>query len=317
MKPFLSTLFILCSSLFCNAQYYTFSHLSEPYVEFTDGTLMDFDSIVNYNNFPPLVEIGFDMPFFNTSFSSIGVDQSFLLTENLSDIPGEVILGQLFPFGAGYSYNLTSGESARFKTEGTAGSRIFKLQMKQLAIQNDSLGNDRCNFQVWMYEQNGQIEFRTGAYQISQNDGYFTGEAGILSGILLLDDVNFAILPGSIFLTDSANFPIPFLNATVDFVPHLIGHPTEGKIYRFNNINLGLNKLDNIATFEIYPNPSEKTITLTSVNQLGKTIIKDFTGKSVFEKTELSTVATINIESLSAGIYFVEVNSQVLKLVKK
>ena len=302
MKFILINLLILASTNFCKAQYYSFSHFTEPYLTFTDGTLMDFDSICYYQNLPPLVSIGFQMPYFQRFLSSIHVDQSFLLSDNLSTVPGQEILGQLFPFGANYNPNPTTNSAARFKTVGQAGLRIFKLQFEELTIQNDSIGNDRCNYQVWMYEENGRIEFRTGAYQITQDDGYFTFENGVLSGILLYDQSNDVVLPGSIFLSGAADAPTPFYNSTVNFIPTVIGHPTEGRVYRFDNTSLGIKMISANNSFQIYPNPTTSKIEIKG-NFIAPTTFFLYDSKSQLLGKYAQQI--ISVENLQSGIYFV------------
>jgi len=308
MKSFFLFFLLISNSVFVHAQYYTFAHFTEPYSEFTDGTLMNFDSICNWDVAPPLVSIGFPMPYFNTSFSSLRVDQSFLLSDNLSTVAGEEILAQLFIFSAGFNLNPSAANSAvRFKTTGPQGSRLFQLQFKDLTIQNDSIGNDRCNFQLHLYEENGRIEFRAGAFQISQNDGYFTNENGVTSGILLYDEANGTIFPGSVFLMDAANAPNPLLSPNIDTVPTVVGHPTEGRVYQFNRIILGLETTEENNLVEIYPNPFKDNITVKCSNiEYCKLTVFDISGRQLLNLPITTTEQTFFLQELILGAYLLQ-----------
>jgi hypothetical protein len=314
MKPILLSLFLVVASFVSRAQFYNFSHFTEQYQQFSDGALMDFDSICGWENEPPLVSIGFQMPYFNMSFSEIGVDQNFLLSKNLATVPGEEIFAQLFAFGAAYDANPSSFSSVRFKTVGTLGSRIFKLQFRELTIYNDSVGADRCNYQIWMYEGIGRIEYRIGSYQISQEDGFFTFENGVLSGIALYDNVNDVILPGSIFLTDYPDNPTAFLNSTVEFIPTVIGYPSDGRVYRFDNVLLGIDAVNAAGAFEIYPNPASSSFEIKGdLTDASTFMIYDSKSKLIGSYTN----STINVENLQTGVYFVVIENSDGSVTKK
>lgn len=89
--------------------------------------------------------------------------------------------------------------------------------------------------------------------------------------------------------------------------------------------------IENVATvsdtafnaISIYPNPSNGIFTIERKTQENlKIAVYDFTGKCVFTKTNITTtMATINLENLSNGIYFVTLatdqNTITKKLIKK
>lgn len=314
MKTILFSLLLLAATTFSRAQTYTFSHFNETYQVFSDGTLMDFDSICGYEELPPSAPIGFQMPYFGYFMSTIRVDQSFLMTDNLSTVPGEDVIAQMFALSANYSLVPYPTSAVRYKTEGVSGSKIFKLQFEDLRIENDSVGNDRCNYQVWMYEANGRIEVRTGPYQISQEDGYFSGELGVMSGLALLDLVNEEIFPGVIFLMDDANYPSAFYNATAEFAPTVIGHPSDGMVYRFDKTILSVENLQDLNSYEIYPNPATSIIELKG-DFSAETSVKVYDLKNQLLGTY--TDSKINIEALSSGIYMVVLTNSNGSVTKK
>lgn len=60
---------------------------------------------------------------------------------------------------------------------------------------------------------------------------------------------------------------------------------------------------------DIYPNPATNHISLTSSKEIGVVKIRDMFGKTILVSTIETSEATINVSDLSAGIYFVSVNS--------
>jgi hypothetical protein len=317
MKKLIYSLLIIASSKMASAQDYIFTHFTEPYVEYNDGTLMNMSEVCNYEDVPTSLSIGFQLPFYNYFLNSLGVHIVFLLSENISEIAGQQILAQFFPYGANFECNSSFG-SIRYKTTGVIGSQIFKIQFSDIRIINDSIGNDRCNYQVWMYEESGRIEYRTGPFQISQADGYFTSENGTTTGFVLYDEGN-SVIVNSIFLKNSPLNPDAYYDADYDFfVPTLVGHPTNGKVYRFDRPINTLDQLSKESKFSVYPNPANERIQVKGTfygnlnielcNSLGQ-ILAHF------------NQADINLKDFSSGIYYIKVNdsssTEIIKLVKE
>jgi len=316
MKKLICSFLIVASSSGVMAQDYLFTHFSDSYVEFNDGTLMNMSDVCNFEDIPTSIDIGFQMPFYNYYLNSLGVHIVFLLSENISSIPGEEVLAQFFPYGAAFDCNSSFG-SIRYKTTGATGNQIFKIQFSDLRISNDSIGNDRCNYQVWMYEGSGRIEYRTGPFQISQDDGYFTDENGTSTGFALYDQANDEIV-NSIFLQNSPLNPDAYYSADHNvFIPTLVGHPTDGKVYRFDRPTNSINQLNKKNKFFVYPNPTkdwiqikgdfEGNVSVELCNSLGQIVAS-------FNQTD------INLKGLSSGVYFIKVSdsssSEIIKVIK-
>jgi hypothetical protein len=65
---------------------------------------------------------------------------------------------------------------------------------------------------------------------------------------------------------------------------------------------------DNIA---VYPNPATNSITIKGKYQLTNIKIFDVTGREVLQTSVISNQATININQLSKGIYFVRIATSI------
>lgn len=111
-------------------------------------------------------------------------------------------------------------------------------------------------------------------------------------------------------------------NYWIDFTVSTQG--TQGLFY-LDNITVlqeGTSGLNNpsLATVKAYPNPAGNTITLTGDTDISKVEFFSATGQQVMSKAINNNTAILNIESLSAGIYMMAVesggNRETLKLIK-
>ena len=59
--------------------------------------------------------------------------------------------------------------------------------------------------------------------------------------------------------------------------------------------------------FNVYPNPANEVINITSEKEIRHISISNNTGQSVLEEDLLSTQAQLNIDNLTSGIYFVKI----------
>ena len=82
-----------------------------------------------------------------------------------------------------------------------------------------------------------------------------------------------------------------------------------------NNLSVSQNDLEN--KIEIFPNPTNAILNIKSRDNkiLNKIVISDLTGKIIF--TNNQNTNKINVQSLSKGLYFLELFSGDLKLVHK
>lgn len=81
------------------------------------------------------------------------------------------------------------------------------------------------------------------------------------------------------------------------------------------NCTTGLEENNNNLAVHIFPNPTNGVFTLQ--NASGTISIQNIMGELVFSTLINSTNETINISSLANGVYFVNVNGKVMKLVKE
>jgi hypothetical protein len=102
-----------------------------------------------------------------------------------------------------------------------------------------------------------------------------------------------------------------------------IGHAVLGNKLWVDKLSLSSaplttrNFLDNKNSISIFPNPGSDKINIVANNKLSNIIITNTIGNIVQSIFTNSNSIEIDISNFSVGVYFVKVNGQVLKMVKK
>ena len=115
---------------------------------------------------------------------------------------------------------------------------------------------------------------------------------------------------------------IAYFEEGVDYYCYGIGYNAEAELgeltlVRFN-LEDGVIGVDEVATtaFNIFPNPASSTINITSnITDATNVNIYDMTGRCVKNVIINDNNATINVEDLNQGVYFININGKVEKLV--
>ncbi len=197
-------------------------------------------------------------------------------------------------------------------TTGTPGNRICKIQVSNAGFfgENDANGTSvsSVNFQTWIYETSGDIEFRYGAVNI-QNQGInlISGASGIVCGLIDSVDTNTGAAPRANMLggvnSNSPSYALwnpntpPSVNATI----------SNGRVYRFarNNNTVGLNGLAATkVAFKLFPNPATDKIKIDSPLSNVEVSITNVLGMEV-KRVRYTNMSEIDISDLSTGVYSV------------
>ena len=115
---------------------------------------------------------------------------------------------------------------------------------------------------------------------------------------------------------------IAYFEEGVDYYCYGIGYNAEAELgeltlVRFN-LEDGVISVDetSLDAFGIYPNPATSTINITSnITDATNVNIYDMTGRCVKNVIINNSNATINVEDLNKGVYFININGKVEKLV--
>jgi bilirubin oxidase len=115
---------------------------------------------------------------------------------------------------------------------------------------------------------------------------------------------------------DYADPVIPFM-----YHCHIIGHEEEGMMGQFIVVETETpTSIETMETdiFSVYPNPTTGVIQINLKNDKYKEVlIMDLSGRVMFERPLTEIKTTIDVSKLSSGIYFVKVQNEILKFVKR
>lgn len=126
------------------------------------------------------IPLGFEMDYLGKKIISIGIFDGALLWIDNGDINGLDLFGSFLA-----DRGILTGSSQSpisYKTEGEIGSRIFKLEWKNVGfsdeISKNDESNDYANIQLWMYESDNIFEFRYGDSEINYPELSYNGSDG-------------------------------------------------------------------------------------------------------------------------------------------
>ncbi|KAA3634849.1 MAG: hypothetical protein DWQ02_10710, partial [Bacteroidetes bacterium] len=270
-----STLFLfLLISCFSNVNAqgdypYDFSHFQEEYADLenpvvlTDDYWDDFDELIY--EFP----LGFEFTFFDHIMTSIFLGDPFaealyVQTGGLEEY--NIMLPYTGDLISRYDNSGNIISQIGYLVEGEPGSRVLKGEFKNIGFYNDDDGTNFANFQFWLHESDGAIEFRYGPSNITLPLDYLFDDlpgpyVGLLNGYLY-DGEEF----GDMYMLsgDAADPTYAYYDgSTGEEPPALEGQPADGTVYRFGPviINSVEETITNPVSIKVYP-----TITRNELN---------------------------------------------------
>lgn len=295
---------------------YNFSVSTGAYSDLTGSTLLSQGQV--WDDPAWIVPLGFNFSIMNVTGGFLTFDVSTGGSVGIFNVVSPDMAGILSPFdadlldrGSDQGGTSTAGLSPiSYKVDGTAPYRIFKLEWNNCGSYNElwdnNSMNEYVNFQLWIYET-GIIEFRFGPQSITNTTNWYEGLPGILSGLAVYDIVNEVVSNVHLLIGSPAT---PQLS---DQFMTLTGHPTAGLIYRFEPLNIGLE--DELkSNLALYPNPTKDALYISGGDLFAPVTILDMSGRVITEGNLEN--GKIYLGNLSSGVYFIQVENEVLKFVK-
>lgn len=297
--------FFLFSSL-ANSQSYTLTVTNEPYHDLVGGIQL-VDTTWDDPGF--IVPLGFNFDFFGETTNSLYSHEVFvggLFTTNLDIDALNLILAfsvDLIDRGYDNGENLSP---ISYKTEGAAGVRVTTLEYNNAGfysgIVTNGIRQDYINFQLKLYEMNGDIEIHIGPYLTSDPDLDFEGVPGPVIGLIqAFDFVNLEV-NGEVELLDGNALDPDIITS---FVESYVTWPIpENTVYRFSGNSTAIDETANFESESFYfPNPCNQFVTL-------KPELRDEVQSPVFVTNSTGQLVRIDdqpdqveFHDLTAGIY--------------
>ena len=302
----LSALAIMAMSVTVDAQTYQVAVSQRPYVNLTGG-----QSLVNgvWSSLDFEVPLGFSLNFYNEDIQSLYSADFYgggYVTSSLNFSATNVLL-MLSAYIVDRGLEADSAISpVTYKTEGSAGHRIFTLEFENIGFgfgeTDNGVYTDYINYQLKIYEANGDIEVHVGPYQIDSPELDFEGHAGPSIGLVEAFDFNAGQPNGEICLLDgNPTAPTVITNSIAAELNWPIPPNTVYKFYReTSKVNEpGIDYSVNYFT----PNPASGNIRLQSQWEgkiVGPVTVINSSGMIVSKDIDADV---IEMEGLPGGIY--------------
>lgn len=307
-------LFLFAAGKTVKAQDYTYSTFTAPFQYLTNPDTLSID-IPDWDDDGFFISTGFPVNIMGEIYDSVAVETNgSLIFYNTAEqlMNGTDTLPVFMPFGefisnSGYvdlRYRTDGTSPIGYEITGSAGARIAKIEWRNAGFYNDPNNYaDFVNFQAWIYEGTGDVEFRYGSSQVSPES--YDGVSGPTVGIAPLDLVNFDFLSGYFLTGDSTAATL------VNSYSMLTGTPTDGTVFRFaNNVTVGVNEIGAISV-SVYPNPATGVVNISFEAEENTTVaVTDLTGHVLIEE-QVNTGAVklkMDISALAGGMYLVTIN---------
>jgi hypothetical protein len=286
---------------------YTFSSMltTQTYLELTNDTEV---SSFSGNGLYTVNEVlGETFWFCNLPFSFGGLTTFSIGNNGYLRIDNDSSLIILDALNTGLS-PLDSTSRISYVLEGLPGSLVFKLQYKNMSLNNGQAGNF-ANFQIWYFQDDGSFEYHYGPSSANNSGGYTTSN-GPQVGMFYSSDM-FTICYEKIWCTVNPLNPVLDMNANYVFSA-LPGVPADGTIYQFNPLfSVGMNSIQESVSFEIYPNPALDKLTLAADELTeGKVKIYNHEGKLIHSESFKQGKSTIDISRFQEGLFYFRLDSQ-------
>ncbi len=308
---------------------YDFTVSNEPYVNLTSGEMVNFAPDADWADFEELLGLEVDFGFTVNILGLDGEDMfSFLtpalLVSSFDDEADDPILPFILPTTTQIqNRGMIAGNDPSqiiFETTGNPGAQIFKLEYRDVGFANESFldvpsQNMYTNFQTWIYEGSGCIEFRYGETSITDPDLIYDGDSGSASGLFrsLTSQLEGDTVLYAIYTTGDAQNPTVFEaeNTTEEAGIGAVGFPGEGIVYTFcPEIGVHTTDLNTALDWEVFPNPTSDNLTVDLKEiPFANYGLMGMNGKIVQKGIINSEHQIIDVRDLTSGIYMLSIGT--------
>ena len=310
----LSMLVALSSQIQAQTLPYEFSVLSDPYYDLTAPI-----SISNADVWDDpfyITSTGFEVTLFDVIANTLGIISPGSQVVNLNEAnPDTVQL--LIPYMADImnANDSTAISPISYQLEGPPGNAVFKLEWKNVGFYGEWDANNTyfntTNFQLWIYQNTGIIEFRYGPNTIKSGSllhFFGTGPLVLLGKDVAFDGSGWEGLwavggdPQNPSITPIPSGQQPLAEQT------LTAEPESGTVYRFAPIAINTPEAIQNTELRIWPSPASNFLNI-AIKPNTHFSIYDVAGRLMTEKLALTENEQLDISSWPAGVYFVETNT--------
>jgi hypothetical protein len=290
---------------------YEFSVLDDPYFDLTAPISISNTDVWDDPFY--ITSTGFEVTIFDLVTNTLGIIQPGAQVINLNEAnPDSVHL--LVPYMSDImnANDSTAVSPISYQLEGPPGNAVFKLEWKNVGFYGEWNASNSyyntTNFQLWIYQNTGVIEFRYGPNTIKSGSliHYFG------TGPLVLLGKN-AAFNGSGWEGLWALGGNP-QNPTITSIPSgqqplaaqaLTGEPASGTVYRFAPIIINTSDREGNQRIHAWPSPASDFIQVSIKPNAGYSIY-DISGRLMLSRVAANNREQIEVSSWPAGQYCIQ-----------
>lgn len=307
---------LLTSSVISNAQFYSLSYGQSTYSPITGGTSVNNGLTWDEPEF--VVPIGFDfhcmqhtndeLYFLDGSGSILTLDSAdseyILIAPLFNDI-----IDRGFDLATGLEGDPGSLSPITYKLEGSAGSRIFKLQWENVGFRAeyevDSVASTSWNFQLWLYEGTDVVEFRFGPSDITSPSECFYGIPGPITGIFRADTVDFREM---YMLENIPTAPTLKIGNTLTDITALTDTIPDGMFYRFTPVPDAVGEAVREHNVRLFPNPTQAVVKIANIDasDIESIEVWNLAGQKCLQ---LESDTQVDLSGQPVGVYMIRVQT--------
>lgn len=286
----------LITGLILHAQRYEFSISNAPYSPLSDATVLD---LPEFWDDPQ--DVAIVMPFQTSIFGSgpyqFGVFDGYFDFTLVSppETVGILILG-------GYDLVYKPGCIVRYKTEGTAPNRIFKIEFVNVGFYAFEDSDDFFNGQIWVHED-GCFSAHIGTFDM-------TNSQELTAGFFLLSDLDsVALVQGNIASTSYSEITLTEFQQLSN-APLMAGVPATNTVFQFCPRPTSVNVREVETNLNIFPNPAkDKLFIVSDEKNIDHMQIMSLDGKIIHNASGvMNQQSSIDVSALLPGVYLINIS---------
>jgi hypothetical protein len=262
-----------------------------------------------------ITSTGFEVTLFDVITNTVGIISPGSQVININEANPDTVQ-VLMPYMADImnASDTIAVSPISYQLEGPPGNAVFKLEWKDVGFYGEWNASNSyfntTNFQLWLYQNTGVIEFRYGPNTIKSGSllhFFGTGPLVLLGQNVAFDGSGWEGLwavggdPQNPTITAIPSGQQPLAEQS------LTGEPESGTVYRFAPVVIGTQETLPIMQLSVWPSPANRELNITTLRGANYSIY-NMQGQIMWSQTASSTQMQIDISSWPAGSYCVKSN---------
>lgn len=326
MKKILFLFGVVLYSVTSTAQnYYNFTKSTATYSDLVEPVSINNGSVWIDEEYGP-INLPFPVTVFGSTHTKFGFDDdNFVLISNDNQTITNFKLLTISLADRNTNQGTTSLSPISYKIDGENGSRILKLEIKNAGLE-DELDTEFgavnaihfVNFQVWLYEVDGAIEYHFGSSNITNI--FDVNDDDLFLSIIYTEietDEDYAATLG--LVGGDISSPVYTETTNPDLIPASLTSMIEANtVYRFSTNTLSNSDVEK-DLFKMYPNPTTGDLNFVFEENISKNyFIYDLLGREVLKGSfENEMQYRISVSVLQSGTYVIKIGNATKKFIKK